>query len=721
MAFRLHPVPSAAISMSLFLEISLVSSRKKSGSPPAERSMDIPPWERGLRFLKVMKQSTPAAVHSIVVQTPTGTACTHRFATETVELPAQQGERVTISLAAPSYVYRKVGPFQLSPKAPEFKPGEPICLTNHKNGREFQLLRAPARSGSFSLYNPSVLFPILALLATGDAASGIIDPNLPQYISAAAIASFALATTINTVVLPQLSQLPERTVDAVAIKQKLLSQYDVLQVRINDLKEAAEKEVWMLARMCQLENKILAVGEPSYRARRSRVKRVRESLENSLMARIELIDSYARISSMIEIEVEMDSDVLAAEAVSNAETIAEQIQQIMELENLEERWRIQAEANDEAERLLSFQPVPMEHVQDILCFVLQSTMAKNILVTGGAGYIGSHTVLQLLVGGFKATVIDNLDNSSEVAVKRVKELAGEFGSNLVFHKIDLRDKPALEKLFASTNFDSVIHFAGLKAVGESVQKPLLYYNNNIIGTINLLEVMGAHGCKKLVFSSSATVYGWPKEVPCTEEFPLEATNPYGRTKLFIEEICRDIYRSDSQWQIILLRYFNPVGAHPSGYIGEDPRGIPNNLMPFVQQVAVGRRPALTVFGNDYSTKDGTGVRDYIHVVDLSDGHIAALRKLSDSNIGCEVYNLGTGKGTSVLEMVAAFEKASGKKIPLVMAERRPGDAEVVYGSTVKAERELNWKAKYGVDEMCRDQWNWASKNPYGYGAPDSTN
>ncbi|XP_042500690.1 uncharacterized protein LOC122078669 isoform X2 [Macadamia integrifolia] len=592
-----------------------------------EISMDIPPWERGLRFLKVMKQSTPAAVHSIVVQTPTGTACTHRFATETVELPAQQGERVTISLAAPSYVYRKVGPFQLSPKAPEFKPGEPICLTNHKNGREFQLLRAPARSGSFSLYNPSVLFPILALLATGDAASGIIDPNLPQYISAAAIASFALATTINTVVLPQLSQLPERTVDAVAIKQKLLSQYDVLQVRINDLKEAAEKE----------------------------------------------------------------------------------------------RWRIQAEANDEAERLLSFQPVPMEHVQDILCFVLQSTMAKNILVTGGAGYIGSHTVLQLLVGGFKATVIDNLDNSSEVAVKRVKELAGEFGSNLVFHKIDLRDKPALEKLFASTNFDSVIHFAGLKAVGESVQKPLLYYNNNIIGTINLLEVMGAHGCKKLVFSSSATVYGWPKEVPCTEEFPLEATNPYGRTKLFIEEICRDIYRSDSQWQIILLRYFNPVGAHPSGYIGEDPRGIPNNLMPFVQQVAVGRRPALTVFGNDYSTKDGTGVRDYIHVVDLSDGHIAALRKLSDSNIGCEVYNLGTGKGTSVLEMVAAFEKASGKKIPLVMAERRPGDAEVVYGSTVKAERELNWKAKYGVDEMCRDQWNWASKNPYGYGAPDSTN
>ncbi|KAF8379707.1 hypothetical protein HHK36_029152 [Tetracentron sinense] len=348
-------------------------------------------------------------------------------------------------------------------------------------------------------------------------------------------------------------------------------------------------------------------------------------------------------------------------------------------------------------------------------------MEKNILVTGGAGYIGSHTVLQLLLGGFRAFVIDNLDNSSEIAIKRVSELAGEFGKNLVFHQVDLRDKLALDKLFASTNFDAVIHFAGLKAVGESVKKPLLYYNNNIIGTINLLEVMAAHGCKKLVFSSSATVYGWPKEVPCTEEFLLSATNPYGRTKLFIEEMCRDIYQSDSEWKIILLRYFNPVGAHPSGYIGEDPRGIPNNLMPFVQQVAVGRWPALTVFGNDYSTKDGTGVRDYIHVVDLSDGHIAALCKLFDSNIGCEVYNLGTGKGTSVLEMVAAFEKASGKKIPLVMAGRRPGDAEIVYASTDKAERELNWNAKYGINEMCRDQWNWASNNPYGYESPNSTN
>ncbi|VFQ68693.1 unnamed protein product [Cuscuta campestris] len=341
-------------------------------------------------------------------------------------------------------------------------------------------------------------------------------------------------------------------------------------------------------------------------------------------------------------------------------------------------------------------------------------MSRNILVTGGAGYIGSHTVLQLLLGGYAVVVVDNLDNSSPIAINRVQELAGEYGRNLAFHQIDIRDKPALEKLFSSNKFDAVIHFAGLKAVGESVQKPLMYYNNNLIGTIALLEVMAAHGCKNLVFSSSATVYGWPKVVPCTEEFPINAANPYGRTKLFIEEMCRDVRQSDSEWKIILLRYFNPVGAHPSGHIGEDPRGIPNNLMPFIQQVAVGRRPVLTVYGTDYSTNDGTGVRDYIHVVDLADGHVAALNKLGDSSIGCEVYNLGTGKGTSVLEMVAAFEKASGKKIPLVMAGRRAGDAEVVYAATEKAERELNWKAKYTIEEMCQDQWNWASKNPYGY-------
>ncbi|XP_010272518.1 PREDICTED: uncharacterized protein LOC104608279 isoform X2 [Nelumbo nucifera] len=297
-----------------------------------EISMDIPAWERWLRFLQVMKQSIPAAVHSIVVQTPSRNARTYRFATKTVELPAQEGERITISLAAPPNIYRD----------------------------ESQLLRAPIKNGSLSLLSPSVLFPALVVLATGDAASGIINPSLPQFIFATAVASLAIGTTVNGLVLPQLSRLPERMVDAVAIKQQLLSQYDVLQARIKDLREATEKEVWMLARMCQLENKILAVGEPSYRARRSRVQRVRQSLETSIMGRIELIDSYARISSMIEIEVEMDSDVLAAEAVSNAESIAEQIQQIMELENLEERWRMQAEANDEVERLLSSQPVPTE-------------------------------------------------------------------------------------------------------------------------------------------------------------------------------------------------------------------------------------------------------------------------------------------------------------------------------------------------------------------------
>ncbi|KAJ8649525.1 hypothetical protein MRB53_002548 [Persea americana] len=327
-----------------------------------EISMGISAWEKGLRFLQIMKQSIPAAVHSVVVRTPAGTARTHRFATKTVELPAQEGERVTIALAAPSNVYREVGPFKLSAKAPGYSPGEAMSLTNHTSGQESQLLRAPVNNGNSSLLNPSFLFPALAVLATGNTVSGIIDPSLPRFISIAAVASVALGTTINSVILPQLSQLPQRMVDVVALKQQLLSQYDLLQNRIKDLSQAAEKEVWMLARMCQLENKIVAVGEPSYRARRSRVKRVRESLENSLLARIELIDSYAKISSMIEIEVEMDSDVLAAEAVSNAESIAEQIQQIMELENLEQRWRMQAEANDEVERLLSSQPMSTESV-----------------------------------------------------------------------------------------------------------------------------------------------------------------------------------------------------------------------------------------------------------------------------------------------------------------------------------------------------------------------
>lgn len=297
-----------------------------------------------------------------MIRTPSGVARTHRFATKTVELPAQEGERVTISLAAPSNIYREMGPLRLSARSPGFDPGEPMCLTNHTSGQVSQLLRAPVKNGDSFFLNPYVLFPTLALLATGDAASIIIDPSLPRLISAAAVASLAVGTTMNRVVLPELRKLPQRKVDIVALKQQLLSQYDLLQTRIKDLRQAAEKEVWMLARMHQLENKIVAIGEPSYRARRGRVKRVRESLENSLLARIELINSYAKISSMIEIEVEMDSDVLAAEAVSNAERIVEQIHQIMEIENLEERWRLQAEANDEAERLLNSQTVSAEPV-----------------------------------------------------------------------------------------------------------------------------------------------------------------------------------------------------------------------------------------------------------------------------------------------------------------------------------------------------------------------
>ncbi|CAN1178062.1 hypothetical protein LINPERHAP2_LOCUS33465 [Linum perenne] len=327
-----------------------------------EISMELPVWEKGLRFVQIMKQRTPAAVHSIVVETPSGTARTQRFSTETVDLPAQEGERVTIASAAPSYVYRSVGPLKFTPKSSSVYPGEPLCLTNHENGRETPLLRPPAKDGRLSLLSPSVLVPLVAILATGDVASGMVDPNLPQLLSIAAFTSISAGAAINTLVLPQLNQLPQKSADAISIKQQLLAQYDVLQSRIKDLKESAEKEVWMLARMCQLENKIFAVGEPAYRARRTRVKKVREGLEDSLKGRIELIDSYARISSMIEIEVELDSDVLAAEAVSNVENIAGQIQQIMELEDLEERWKLQAEANDEAERLLSSQTVPTEWV-----------------------------------------------------------------------------------------------------------------------------------------------------------------------------------------------------------------------------------------------------------------------------------------------------------------------------------------------------------------------
>ncbi|WVZ24885.1 hypothetical protein V8G54_003429 [Vigna mungo] len=342
--------------------------------------------------------------------------------------------------------------------------------------------------------------------------------------------------------------------------------------------------------------------------------------------------------------------------------------------------------------------------------------SQKILVTGGAGFIGTHTVVQLLKGGFTVSIIDNFDNSVMEAVDRVRQVVGpHLSQNLEFTQGDLRNRDDLERLFSRTKFDAVIHFAGLKAVAESVVKPRRYFDFNLIGTINLYEVMAKYNCKKMVFSSSATVYGQPEKIPCEEDFKLQAMNPYGRTKLFLEEIARDIQKAEPEWKIILLRYFNPVGAHESGQLGEDPKGIPNNLMPYIQQVAVGRLPELNVYGHDYPTRDGSAIRDYIHVMDLADGHIAALRKLFTSeNIGCTAYNLGTGRGTSVLEMVAAFEKASGKKIPVKLCPRRPGDATEVYASTQRAETELSWKAKYGVEEMCRDQWNWAKNNPWGY-------
>lgn len=315
--------------------------------------MDISALEKALRFINIRKDGLPAAVHSIVISAPSGTARTHRFATQTVELPAQEGERVTISLAAPSNVYREMGPLKISARSQGFKPGEPMCLTNHINGQVSKLLRAPSKNEGSFFVSPYLLVGALALLASGDAASAFIDPSLPRLIAATAVASAAVGTTLNQVVLPEIQKLPQKAVDIVAVRQQLLSQYDILQSRLKDLKQFAQKEVWMLARMCQLDNKILAVGEPSYRARRGRVKRVRESLESTLLARIELMESYAKLCSMIEIEVEMDSDVIAAEAASSAERISEQIQQLMEIDSLEEQWRIQAEANDEAERLLS--------------------------------------------------------------------------------------------------------------------------------------------------------------------------------------------------------------------------------------------------------------------------------------------------------------------------------------------------------------------------------
>lgn len=333
-----------------------------------------------------------------------------------------------------------------------------------------------------------------------------------------------------------------------------------------------------------------------------------------------------------------------------------------------------------------------------------------ILVTGGAGYIGSHTSVELLNAGHEIIIIDNLANSKPESLNRIKELTNK---DFKFYKVDLLDKNGLEDIFSNHSIEAVIHFAGLKAVGESVSIPLHYYHNNITGTLILCEVMNKYGVKNLVFSSSATVYGMPEEVPISEDFPLAATNPYGRTKLMIEEILRDLVVADDNWSIALLRYFNPIGAHESGRMGEDPNGIPNNLMPYITQVAVGKLQELQVFGNDYNTVDGTGVRDYIHVVDLANGHLKALNKVMKSR-GIEAYNLGTGTGYSVLEIVSAFEKASGMKVPYKIVDRRPGDVAECYANPEKARTELEWTAERGIAEMCRDSWRWQSENPDGY-------
>ncbi len=335
-----------------------------------------------------------------------------------------------------------------------------------------------------------------------------------------------------------------------------------------------------------------------------------------------------------------------------------------------------------------------------------------ILVTGGAGYIGSHTVIQLLEAGKEVIVYDNLSNASKASLKRVEEIAGRAP---LFIKGDIRDRGRLDTLFATHEIESVIHFAGLKAVGESVEKPLTYYDNNVGGTVKLLEAMQEAGCKSIVFSSSATVYGDPHTVPIKEDFPLSATNPYGRSKLMIEEMLRDLHRSDPTWNIVLLRYFNPVGAHPSGRIGEDPNGIPNNLMPFISQVAVGKREVLQIFGGDYPTPDGTGVRDYIHVMDLAKGHLHALERLKDFDKVATI-NLGTGRGYSVLEMVKAFEEASGRAVPYRITDRRPGDIAACYADPEYARAVLGWEATRGIEEMCRDAWRWQRQNPDGYGS-----
>lgn len=334
-----------------------------------------------------------------------------------------------------------------------------------------------------------------------------------------------------------------------------------------------------------------------------------------------------------------------------------------------------------------------------------------ILVTGGAGYIGSHTCVELLNQGYEVIVVDDLSNASKISLQRVEEITGK---KVTFYEVNILDREKLEEVFEKESIDSVIHFAGYKAVGESVQKPLEYYMNNVTGTLVLCETMRKYNVKNLVFSSSATVYGNPHTVPITEDFPLSVTNPYGRTKLMIEEILQDLYVADSTWNIILLRYFNPIGAHKSGRIGEDPKGIPNNLLPYITQVAIGKLDKLGVFGDDYNTPDGTGVRDYIHVVDLAIGHVKSIEKLKQTKSGIEVYNLGTGKGYSVLDIVKAFNKASKKEIPYEIKPRRAGDIATCYADTSKAKLGLEFEAKRDLDEMCEDSWRWQSQNPNGY-------
>ena len=335
----------------------------------------------------------------------------------------------------------------------------------------------------------------------------------------------------------------------------------------------------------------------------------------------------------------------------------------------------------------------------------------NILVTGGAGYIGSHTCVQLLNAGYGVVILDNLYNSSPKAVERIKQITGK---EVAFYEGDMLDESLLDRIFSECSIGCVIHFAGLKAVGESVAKPLEYYKNNITGTITLLEAMREHGVKNMIFSSSATVYGDPAFVPITEQCPKgNPTNPYGQTKSMLEQILTDIHTADNEWNVILLRYFNPIGAHESGLIGEDPKGIPNNLLPYVAQVAIGKLEKVGVFGNDYDTPDGTGVRDYIHVVDLAEGHVKAIDKIKE-NCGVKIYNLGTGNGYSVLDVIKAFSKACGHEVPYEIKERRPGDIATCYSDASLAEKELGWKAKYNLDDMCASSWNWQTKNPDGY-------